>query len=71
MLETMEVGLKMTNGLRINTDLLEWIERYGLKIKFLEGQGYDGALVMRDKLNRVRVHVMQKQPLAELHTLYI
>jgi hypothetical protein len=71
MLETMEVGLKMTNGLRFSTDLLEWIERYGLKIKFLEGQGYDGALVMRDKLNGVRVHVRQKQPLAELHTLYI
>lgn len=40
------------------------MKSFGIEIKYLRGQGYDGAAAMSGKLNGVRSHISQLHPMA-------
>ncbi|CAH0563002.1 unnamed protein product [Brassicogethes aeneus] len=58
------VPAKELTGEGIAKTLIENLQEFGVKTKYLRGQGYDGAASMSGKYNGVQAHIKKLHPLA-------
>ena len=58
------VPVKSTTGEKLSETIIEKLKSWGLDIKYLRGQGYDGASNMSGAFNGVAARILAIQPLA-------
>jgi len=58
------VSTNNLTGKGLATFILENLKSFGIELKYLRGQGYDGAAAMSGKFNGIRSHISQLYPTA-------